>query len=71
MEWRIYLMNEAPSVGFGWRGVAVINEGYKWVHLIETATEIKFKLLKSVWDGMGGKVPVKKNRAIYGTTIVK
>lgn len=71
MEWRIYLMQEAPSVGSGWRGVAVIKEGYKWVYLIETATEIKFKLLKSVWDGMRGKVPIKKNRPIHAVPLVK
>lgn len=35
MEWRIYLMQEAPSVGIGWRGVAVISEGRKWIYLIE------------------------------------
>lgn len=71
MEWRIYLMQEAPSVGIGWRGVAVISEGRKWIYLIEIATEIKFKLLKEVWDGMTTKVPIKKNRPAVSLPVVK
>lgn len=71
MEWRIYLMQEAPSVGIGWRGIAVISEGRKWIYLIETATEIKFKLLKEVWDGMTTKVPIKKNRPVVSPPVVK
>lgn len=71
MEWRIYLMQEAPSVGSGWRGVAVISEGRKWIYLIETATEIKFKLLKEIWDGMTTKVPIKKNRPVVSPPVVK
>lgn len=71
MEWRIYLMQEAPSVGIGWRGVAVISEGRKWIYLIETATEIKFKLLKEVWDGMTTKVLIKKNRPVVSPPVVK
>jgi hypothetical protein len=38
---------------------------------IETATEIKFKLLKEVWDGMTTKVPIKKNRPVVSPPVVK
>lgn len=41
---RLYLYDEAPRVGSGWRGVQVVKVGRKWVHLRETSTGITFKL---------------------------
>lgn len=41
---RLYLQDEAPRVGSGWRGVQVVKVGRVWAHLRETSTGITFKL---------------------------
>lgn len=46
---RLYLQDEAPRVGSGWRGVQVVKVGRVWVHLRETSTGIAFKLPMEVY----------------------
>lgn len=41
---RLYLYDEVPRVGSGWRGVQVVKIGRVWARLRETSTEIPFKI---------------------------
>lgn len=49
---RVFLQDEAPRVGCGWRGVKIRKVGPKWAHLVETATGTGFKVPRRVWDSM-------------------
>lgn len=41
MQYRVQFADEAPAIGSGWRGVAEIKVGRKWVTIVETATGYK------------------------------
>jgi hypothetical protein len=49
---RLYLYDEVPRVGSGWRGVQVIKIGRVWAHLRETSTDITFKLPVDLYKRM-------------------
>lgn len=49
---RVYLHDEAPRVGTGWRGVKIKTIGRKWAHLVETSSDIGFKVPVRVWESM-------------------
>jgi hypothetical protein len=49
---RVYLYDEVPRVGTGWRGVQLVKRGRVWVHLKETATGIAFKLPVGIFARM-------------------
>lgn len=49
---RVYLQDEAPRVGTGWRGVKVKTIGRKWAHLVETSSDTGFKVPVRVWESM-------------------
>lgn len=46
---RIYLQDEAPRIGSGWRTV-LIKEGDKWAHLIDVASGRKQRIRIEVLD---------------------
>ena len=49
---RVYLYDEVPRVGTGWRGVQLVKRGRVWVHLKETSTGIAFKLPVGIFTRM-------------------
>lgn len=49
---RIYLHDEAPAIGSGWRGVSIVSIGPKWARLRETATRSPFRLKRATWDAI-------------------
>ncbi len=49
---RLYLYDEVPRVGTGWRGVQVIKIGRVWAHLRETSTGLAFKLPVDLYKRM-------------------
>lgn len=51
-DMRVYLHDEAPRVGTGWRGVKIKTIGRKWAHLVETSSDIGFKVPVRVWESM-------------------
>lgn len=61
MQYRIQFADEAPAIGSGWRGVAVLKLGRKWVTIVETATSARARLKKAVWAEMPKHV-VKRNK---------
>jgi hypothetical protein len=49
---RLWLGDEFPSIGSGWRGVTVTKVGHKWVHFFETATGYTARSSIFVWNDM-------------------
>lgn len=64
-RYRIFLHDEAPRIGCGWRTVAVIL-GRKWVRIMDERTKARHKLKSKLWPDlvMGGRPlgPRKKKR---------
>lgn len=60
-EFFISFWDENPTVGSGWRGVAVTKYGNKWVHFTLTGTGDNTKLPKHVWGTLAKHV-VRRNR---------
>lgn len=48
-KYHVYLEDEAPRIGCGWRLVEAV-VGYKWARLTETSTNHKQRLRRSTWD---------------------
>ena len=46
---QVYLEDEAPRIGAGWRLVEA-TVGYKWARLTESSTNHKQRLKRHVWD---------------------
>ena len=49
---RVFLYDEAPRVGTGWRGIKIKTVGRKWAHLEETVSGIGFKVPVTIWERM-------------------
>lgn len=47
----IYLQDEAPRIGCGWRTVELVSKGYKWVKIRARGGQC-VKLRRSVWDAI-------------------
>jgi hypothetical protein len=61
MQFRVHFADEAPAIGSGSRGVAVLKDGRKWVTIVETAIGTRARLRKAVWLTMT-KAVVRRNR---------
>lgn len=46
---RVFLHDEVPAIGSGWRGITIRKEGRLWAHLTETSTATNFKLPIAKW----------------------
>ena len=46
----IYLHDEAPAIGAGWRGVYVISVGRKWARIESSATGKRARIARHIWD---------------------
>ena len=48
---RVYLQDEWPRLGAGWRDITVTKIGYKWVHLVaqKAGRIVKRKMRKAQW----------------------
>lgn len=51
VRYYIYLQDEAPRIGAGWRPV-MASIGYKWVKLRPTHAERGTKIRRAVWDSL-------------------
>lgn len=49
---RLWLGDELPNIGSGWRGVTVTKVGHKWVTLYETATGFRARMTVTMWNSM-------------------
>lgn len=47
---KVYLHDEAPALGCGWRTVVVRSKGWKWVRLRNPATGRVARLKRATWD---------------------
>jgi len=56
-----------PAIGCGWRGVAVLKTGYKWVHLREISTGTNFKLSVEDWEDHRA-IPVVRGKLVRPPT---
>lgn len=48
-EMYVYLFDEAPRIGCGWRGVNITKRGRKWTRIKEVSTGFTGKLANAVW----------------------
>lgn len=51
-DFRVYLRDEAPSIGCGWRGIDLVKLGHKWVRLRETATGRSARISLAQWTAL-------------------
>ena len=47
---RIYLQDEAPAIGCGWRRVRLVSLGWKWVKIECPTTGRRARLHRKTWD---------------------
>lgn len=63
-EW-VYLEDEAPSIGAGWRPV-IARIGYKWVHIKTPGAERGTKIRREIWDKLRKDFPFKRSELCNG-----
>ena len=50
----IYLHDEAPRIGCGWRRINILSAGHKWVRIKEVATDRAARLPVKAWLAIDG-----------------
>jgi hypothetical protein len=60
-EYFIQFMGELPSIGDGWRGVAVKKIGTKWVYFVATGDQTPCRIALKLWKQIPKHV-VKRNK---------
>ena len=48
-KYRVYLEDECPTIGCGWRPV-IAKIGYKWVHVRDPNAQRGKKIKRETWD---------------------
>ena len=67
MQYRVYFDGQAPAFGDGYRGVAVVKAGYKWVRLVEIGSGYFARVSRAKWDEM--RKQVVKNNKLTGEVV--
>jgi len=50
--YRVYLYDEAPRLGCGWRTVQLMRIGHKWAYVRELSTDQRARFPVKTWAGM-------------------
>lgn len=46
---RVYFRDEAPAIGCGWRGIELLDMGWKWARIRERSTGTVVRMLAKNW----------------------
>lgn len=57
----IYLEDEAPTIGAGWRPV-IARIGYKWVHIKTPGALRGTRIKRKLWDEIIDKSPLSRDQ---------
>ena len=57
---QVYLEDEAPKIGAGWRLVHA-TVGRKWVRMVEVGSERKAKLTVKIWEQLKKGEPIHES----------
>lgn len=47
---KVYLQDEIPRFGCGWRSLTIVAKGRKWVRLLHPPSKRRARIRASVWD---------------------
>jgi hypothetical protein len=62
---RVWLKDEAPTIGPGWRTLAVLHEGRKWIRVEEISTGQTARFSPAVWRDLIRSRPLSTPRETW------
>jgi len=62
---RVWMKDEAPAIGQGWRTLALVREGRKWVRVEEISTGRTARFSLAVWRDLIHSRPLSAPRETW------